>query len=122
MLAAILATQVFGMPDIGQRIGIPVQTGGALSIVEQKAEPRRLAGGSNILEVSGVIVNQTDEVQAVPQIQAELKDSQGRVVYSWTIAPPVRELQPRGRIEFTSANVGVPPSGQLLSLDFNPVS
>ena len=41
----------------------------------------------------GEITNQTDEVQRVPQIRAELKDAQGRVVYAWSIAPPVRELQ-----------------------------
>jgi hypothetical protein len=75
-----------------------------------------------VLEVSGTIVNQTDQVQRVPQIQAELKDAQDRVVYSWSIAPPVRELQPRGRVTFNSANVGVPRGGRVLSLTFGSIS
>jgi hypothetical protein len=29
-----------------------------------------------------------------------------RTVYSWSIAPPVRELQPRGRVAFDSAEIG----------------
>ena len=72
--------------------------------------------------MSGVIVNQTDQVQRVPQIRADLKDAQDRVVYSWTIAPPVSELQPRERRPFNSANIGVPRGGQTLSLTFNSIS
>ena len=58
-----------------------------------QADRRRLESGNELLAVHGEISNQTDEVQRVPQIRAELKDAQGRVVYAWSIAPPVRELQ-----------------------------
>jgi predicted Zn finger-like uncharacterized protein len=122
MIAAIASIQYFGIPRIGAQIGIPVQSGDALSIVEESAQTRQLERGNEVLEVSGTIVNQTDQVQRVPQIQAELKDAQGRVVYSWSIAPPVRELQPRGRIAFDSANVGVPRGGRVLSLTFGSIS
>jgi len=122
MIGAVVAIQYFGIPQLGQRIGIPVQSGDALSIVEERAETRQLERGNEVLEVSGTIVNQTDQVQRVPQIQAELKDAQDRVVYSWSIAPPVRELQPRGRVTFNSANVGVPRGGRVLSLTFGSIS
>ena len=124
MTAAFLAVQYLdlGLPAFGQRIGIPVQSGGALVIEEGNARPQRLALGNDVLEVSGVIVNQTDQVQRVPQIRAELKDGQDRVVYSWTIAPPVPELQPRERRPFNSANIGVPRGGQTLSLTFSSIS
>ena len=122
MVAAIAAIYAFGMPDFGQRIGIPVQSADALAIVDENAETQRLERGNDVLEVSGAIVNQTEEVQRVPQLRAELKDGQGRVVYSWSIAPPVRELQPRGRVAFNSANVGVPRGGRVLSLTFAPIS
>lgn len=120
MTAAILAIQYFGLPEIGSRF-IPVQAADALDL-NGTAVPRRLASGNDLLEVRGEIVNQTDEVQRVPQIRAELKDAQGRIVYTWLIAPPVRELQPRGRVAFNSANVDVPRGGRLLSLTFGPVS
>ena len=120
MTAAIFAIQYFGLPEFGERI-IPVQAADALDL-NGTAVPRRLESGNELLEVRGEIVNQTDEVQRVPQIRAELKDSQGRVVYTWSIAPPVRELQPRGRVAFNSANVDVPRGGRVLSLTFGPIS
>ena len=119
MGAAALAVYFVGLPDWA---GIPVQTGEVLSIVDQNARTSRLERGNAVLEVSGTIVNQTDQVQRVPQILAELKDAQGRIIYSWSIAPPVGELQPRGRVAFNSANVGVPRGGRQLSLTFGAIS
>ena len=122
MTAAIVAINAFGLPAFSERLGIPVQSGDALRIVDEAAVPRRLESGNELFEVSGAIVNQTDEVQRVPQIRAELRDAQDRVLYTWSIAPPVRELQPRGRVTFTSANVDVPRGGRMLRLSFGPVS
>ncbi len=121
MIAAILALQLFGLPAIGQRIGIPVQAVNRLDIAGQ-ADRRRLESGNELLAVRGEITNQTDAVQRVPQIRAELKDGQGRVVYAWSIAPPVRELQARGRVTFDSAEMDVPRGGRTLSLSFGPIS
>lgn len=121
MIGAVVAIRFYGLPQIGQRIGIPVQTVNALAISGQ-AERRRLESGNELLTVRGEIANQTDEVQRVPQIRAELKDAQGRVVYDWSIAPPVRELQQRGRVTFDSAEMDVPRGGRTLSLSFGPIS
>ena len=121
MIGAVLAIQLFGLPDFGQSIGIPVRTINALDIRGQ-ADRRRLESGNELLAVRGEISNQTDEVQRVPQIRAELKDAQGRVVYAWSIAPPVRELQARGRVTFDSAEMDVPRGGRTLSLSFGPIS
>jgi len=121
MIGAVVAIRYFGLPDIGQRIGIPVRTVNALNISGQ-AERRRLESGNELLAVRGEITNQTDAVQRVPQIRAELKDAQNRVVYDWSIAPPVRELQPRGRVTFDSAEMDVPRGGRTLSLSFGPIS
>jgi predicted Zn finger-like uncharacterized protein len=121
MIGAVVAIQYFGLPEIGQKIGIPVRTVNALAISGQ-AERRRLESGNELLTVRGEITNQTDEVQRVPQIRAELKDAGGRVVYDWSIAPPVRELQARGRVTFDSAEMDVPRGGRTLSLSFGPVS
>jgi predicted Zn finger-like uncharacterized protein len=120
MIAAVGAVWYFGVPELGQRM-IPVQGGGALDI-SGTAERRQLASGNELLEVSGEIVNLTDESQRVPQIRAELKDAQDRVVYAWSIAPPTRELPPRGRAAFDSANVDVPRGGRHLTLTFGPIS
>jgi predicted Zn finger-like uncharacterized protein len=121
MIAAIAAIQYFGLPELSQRIGIPVQAGQSL-VLTGTADRRWLASGNELLEVRGEISNPTDEVQTVPQIRAELKDGQGRVVYGWSIAPPVRAIQPGGRVNFDSAERDVPRGGRVLSLAFGPVS
>ncbi len=121
MLGAFAAVQYFGLPEIGQRIGIPVQAGQSL-VLTGTADRRWLASGNELLEVRGEISNPTDEAQTVPQIRAELKDAQGRVVYGWAIAPPVRAIQPGGRVNFDSAERDVPRGGRILSLTFGPVS
>jgi len=121
MLGAVVTIQFLGLPDLGQSFGIPVRTVSALDIRGQ-ADRRRLESGNELLAVHGEISNQTDEVQHVPQIKAELKDGQGRVVYAWSIAPPVRELQPRGRVPFDSGQMDVPRGGRTLSLSFGPIS
>jgi predicted Zn finger-like uncharacterized protein len=122
MLAAAAAISVYGLPDFVRRTALPVEAGDSLSFENERADRRLLESGNELLEVRGEIVNATDQVQRVPQIRAELKDAQDRVVYSWSIAPPVRELQPQGRVTFTSANVDVPRGGRRLSLTFGPVS
>jgi predicted Zn finger-like uncharacterized protein len=121
MIGAVAAILFFGLPDIGQRIGIPVQTVDRLSITAQAAR-RRLESGNELLTVHGEIANQTDEMQRVPQIRAELKDAGGRTVYSWQVAPPVRELAPRANAPFDSAEMNVPRGGRTLSLSFGPIS
>lgn len=121
MTGAVFAIQYFGMPEIGARIGLPVQPSDALKI-NGDADRRQLASGNELLEVRGEIVNETDSAQPVPQIRAELKDAQGRVVYSWSIAPPVPEIGPRARVTFDSAEMDVPRGGQRVSLSFGPIS
>ncbi len=121
MIGAIAAIQYFGLPELGQRIGIPVQAGQSL-VLTGTADRRWLASGNELLEVRGEISNPTEETQTVPQIRAELKDAQGRVVYGWSIAPPVRAIQPGGRVNFDSAERDVPRGGRILSLAFGPVS
>jgi len=121
MIGAVLALQYFGLPGVGRSFGIPVRTVSNLDIRGQ-ADRRRLESGNEMLAVHGEITNQTDEVQRVPQIRAELKDAQGRVVYAWSIAAPVRELQARGRVPFDSGQLDVPRGGRTLSLSFGPIS
>jgi hypothetical protein len=55
----------------------------------------------------------------VPDIRAELRDAQGRLVYSWTIAPQQRWLGPRKAIDFNSAQLDVPRDSKMLELSFS---
>jgi hypothetical protein len=74
--------------------------------------------GNELLAVTGRVINPTSEKQAVPDIRAELRDAQDRVVYSWTITRPARELAPGAAAEFNSAAVDVPKGSRALKLSF----
>lgn len=117
MLAAALAISYFGLPAMGGRIGLPVHAAQPSLTVEGEAERRALASGNELLTVTGRVHNPTDVVQRVPQIHAELRDAQDRVVYSWSILPPVPELQPGETVTFDSAEVDVPRGGSTVRLN-----
>jgi hypothetical protein len=115
--AAAAGISYFGLPTLG---GTAFGKQGTPLVLEvtRKPERRTMESGNELLAVSGRIVNKTDKVQRVPQIRAELRDSQGRVVYDWSIAAPVDRLQPGASATFNSAQVDVPRGAKALNLKF----
>ncbi len=123
----IVAVQLLGTPtfasDIAARLGIPVGDFEVPLLLEvpRKPERRTLESGNELFAVTGRVINPTSQSQRVPDILAELRDAQGRVVYGWTITPPKRTLPPKGSIEFNSAEVDVPKGARALNLSFSGV-
>jgi len=121
MLGASGALLAIGADGIGERLGLAALSPATPLTIEQFPIDRRsLANGSELFAVSGRIVNPTDTAQKVPDIRAELRDAQGRVVYSWIIAPQQRSLAPRGSVEFNSAKLDVPNNSKRLDFSFSP--
>ncbi|MGY4394942.1 putative Zn finger-like uncharacterized protein [Sphingomonas sp. UYAg733] len=107
-------------PSLITRLGIPLaEAETPLRLVANKPDRRDLLSGSQLFAVSGKVVNPTDTRQSVPDIRAELRDSQGRLVYNWTIRPDATVLPPRGSIEFNSAKLDVPVNSKELVLSFS---
>jgi len=117
MLAATAAVYSFGLPELGVDIALPGRNATPLKL-EFQAENRTLASGNALLTVTGRITNPTRSVQRVPQLRAEVRDAAGRTVYSWSIAPPVSELQPGQSATFNSAETDVPSSAAKLHVGF----
>jgi predicted Zn finger-like uncharacterized protein len=120
-LGGIGAIQYFGTPSWAAKLGLPV---GDFDVplrfqMLRKAERRTLESGNELFAISARIINPTDTMQRVPDVLAELRDAQGRVVYSWTITPPRRTIGPKGSIEFNSAEVDVPKGARALNLSFS---
>lgn len=118
MLAAAGAIAWYGSRYLGQ-----LRTAGAVESplmlqVTQKPERRVMASGNELFAVSGRIVNPTATAQSVPDIRAELRDADGKVVHGWTIAAPVRTLAPKASADFDSAEVDVPQGSKALNLSF----
>lgn len=125
LMAGVVAVQFFGTPTfvtgLLARAGLP---GGQIDVpllleVPRKPERRELPSGNELFALTGRIVNPTDSAQRVPDILAELRDAQGRVVYGWTITPPKRTIEARGKIEFDSAEIDVPKGSKKLNLSFS---
>jgi len=120
MIAAIGVILFAGAPNIAAHFGVPItQQGTPLRFDNKSIDRRELASGSELFAVSGQVVNPTDQRQRVPDIRAELRDAQGRLVYSWTIAPQQRWLGPRKAIDFNSAQLDVPRESKMLELSFS---
>jgi predicted Zn finger-like uncharacterized protein len=128
LAGGIAAVQLFGTPslaaDLASRLGLPVSEFEVPLLLEvpRKPERRTLESGNELFAVTGRIVNPTSQSQRVPDILAELRDAQGRVVYGWTITPPRRSLGPKASIEFNSAEVDVPKGARALNLSFSGAS
>ena len=125
LMTGVVALQFFGTPTfvtgLLARAGLP---GGQIDVpllleVPRKPERRELLSGNELFALTGRVVNPTDTAQRVPDILAELRDAQGRVVYGWTITPPKRTIEARGKIEFDSAEIDVPKGSKKLNLSFS---
>ncbi len=119
MLVAIAAILWLGAPGLGARLGLPIGAAESpLRLRDNPIERRELENGSELFAISGQVTNPSSDRQRVPDIRAELRDAQGRLVYSWTISPQKRSLPPGGTIDFNSAKLDVPASSKRLELSF----
>lgn len=117
MLLAVVAILFLGAPGLGTKLGIGAAET-PLRLRDNPIERRELENGSELFAVSGQVTNPSDSRQRVPDIRAELRDAQGRIVYSWTITPQQRTLPPGGAIDFNSAKLDVPANSKRLELSF----
>ena len=119
MVAVAGAIVSFGPGGIGSVIGLSLaQETTPLTLIDNPIERRSLDNGSEMFAISGKVVNPTNERQRVPDIRAELKDAQDRIVYSWTIRPEATTLAPKSSVEFNSAKLDVPVNSKHLVLSF----
>jgi predicted Zn finger-like uncharacterized protein len=117
LIAGIAAAFWFlAPPEWKARLGLASTTASPLALVTTHMDRQRLESGNELLTVTGRVINPTTKEQSVPPLQAQLRSSTGAVVYSWTIAPPARNLPPGASASFNSAEVNVPPGGEELTI------
>jgi predicted Zn finger-like uncharacterized protein len=117
MLAGVGAITWLGAPNLAARLGLGAAES-PLRLKDNPIERRELENGSELFAVSGQVTNPSGSRQRVPDIRAELRDAQGRIVYSWTITPQQRTLAPGGAVDFNSAKLDVPANSKRLELSF----
>jgi predicted Zn finger-like uncharacterized protein len=119
MLVAAGAILYSGAPGLATQFGLPIGVRESpLRFDGKKIDRRDLASGNELFAVSGQVVNPTNGAQHVPDIRAELRDAQGRLVYSWTFSPQQRVIAPGARLDFNSAKLDVPSNSRTLELSF----
>jgi predicted Zn finger-like uncharacterized protein len=106
----------FAPDDLKAKLGIASAGASPLALVTTHMDRQRLESGNELLTVTGRVINPTAKEQEVPPLQAQLRSSAGKIVYSWTIAPPARSLPAGASASFNSAEVNVPPGGDELTI------
>lgn len=119
MLIAVGAILWTSAPGLATQLGLnfgPEET--PLRLIDNPIERREISNGSELFAVSGKVLNPSNDRQRVPDIRADLRDAQNRIVYTWTIIPQQRTLAPKSAIDFNSAKLDVPASSKKLELSF----
>jgi predicted Zn finger-like uncharacterized protein len=118
VVVALLAAAFYFLapPDLKARLGLGTGTASQLALIVTHRDRQQLESGNELLTVTGRVINPTTKEQDVPPLQAQLKSHAGKVVYSWTIAPPARSLPAGASASFNSAEVNVPPGGEELTI------
>ena len=116
-VAVLAALFYFFAPgDLKTRLGLAAGPTSQLALIVTHRDRQQLESGNQLLTVTGRVINPTAKEQDVPPLQAQLKSRAGKVVYSWTIAPPARSLAAGASASFNSAEVNVPPGGEELTI------
>jgi hypothetical protein len=118
VIAAVAVAIWFLAPvELKSRLGLAQATGQSPLLLQVKQHSRQqLASGNQMLEVSGLVINPTDDVQTVPPLQAQLRSLEQQVVYRWTIPPPSPKLAPGGSASFNSAELNIPATAACLDV------
>ncbi len=118
LLIAVLAAGLWFLAptEWRERLGLVGAGDTPLQLMMTHSDRTQLASGNEYLNISGRIINPTDEAQNVPPLHAQLHDASGKIVYKWTIPPPARTLPPRGSASCNSAELTIPPAAQDLTI------
>ncbi len=122
ILVAVLAAAFWFLapPEWKARVGLGSGAASQLALIVTHRDRQQLESGNQLLTVTGRVINPTSKEQNVPPLQAQLRGPGGKVVYSWTIAPPAPTLAAGASASFNSAEVNVPPGGEELTITLGP--
>lgn len=81
-------------------------------------ERRKLPTNEEYFAFSGRIVNSSDEELPVPPIVVELRDEQGRLVFSWMTKADRARLKPNEEARVSESRLDIPRNARNLSLKF----
>lgn len=122
-LGGIGAVAWYGLPDW---VPLARPTFGAaqqdliLDFPPNRQDRRQLPNGTEFFGASGTITNIGGTRREVPAILIVLRDGNERIVYSWEVAPPKRQLAPGESITINEAVTDVPRSARFAEIGWKP--
>lgn len=122
-LGAAGAVAYYGLPDwmpVSRPTFAAAQPDLVLDFPPERQDRRTLPNGTEFFGASGTVTNIGDTRQTVPTILIVLRDSRERIVYSWEVAPPKRELGPGESVSINEAVTDVPKSAIAAEIGWKP--
>lgn len=115
------ALYYFGTPNWAVNLGLVPESNDPDLLLDmpRKPERRQLPSGDEYFAFSGRIVNASDRTVAVPPVIVEMRDDQNRLVFGWTVRPPVKELGPGDQATFHESRIDIPKNARNLTLTFS---
>lgn len=121
--AAIGAVAWYGLPDwapLTRQTFAEAQPDLVLEFPPNRQDRRTLPNGTEFFGASGKVTNVGKERRTVPAILIVLRDAQNRVVYSWEVIPPKRQLAPGESVTINEAVTDVPRTAKVADIGWKP--
>lgn len=122
LVAAALAGALwyFGPPGWAVNLGLVAQREEPqlLFSLPRPPERRMLPTGQEFFAFSGRVINGSDREVTVPPIVVELRDEQGRLVFSWMTKADKERLKPNQEARISESRLDIPANARNLSLKF----
>lgn len=112
-----------GLPDwvpVARPTFAQAQQDLALDFPPKRQDRRTLPNGTEYFGASGTVSNIGRETRSVPIILIVLRDARDRIVYSWEVVPPKRELAPGETMTINEAVTDVPKSAKSAEIGWKP--
>lgn len=122
-IGAIGAVAWYGLPDwapLSRQTFAAAQPDLQLDFPPNRQDRRTLSNGAAFFGASGKVTNVGKERRNVPPILIVLRDSHDRIVYSWEVIPPKRELAPGESVTINEAVTDVPTSARVAEIGWKP--
>jgi predicted Zn finger-like uncharacterized protein len=110
----------FGPPGWAVSLGLAVNQDQPqlLFYLPKEPERRKLPTGEEYFAFSGRIVNSAERELPVPPIVVELRDAQGRLVFSWITKADKTRLKPNEEARVSESRLDIPRNARNLKLKF----
>lgn len=123
VFAAIGAVAWYGLPDwapFSSQTFAEAQPDLQLDFPPNRLERRALPNGTEYFGANGRVTNIGKQRRTVPPILIVLRDSHDRIVYSWEVVAPKRQLNPGESVTINEMVLDVPRSAKVAEVGWKP--